>query len=149
MSIGSSTRHWGTGVAAGAVAAVVTGLVVWYGMDEAVIASHIPGTLGLDGAFAGWVLFLGIGAVLGLIYAAVAGTGPLRAYAAAARTGGLLGLGYGLAWWVVAVVAVPLLVGDGVAGIGSYAVTLEGVLGWALLGVLVGFAYQAIPRVTG
>lgn len=145
MSTATDGPAWGIGVLAGVIGAIVSGLFIWFGVNDAIIAVHIPGALGTSGSGVGWVIFLVIGAIIGLIYAALSGIEQIGGYATSARTGGLTGLVYGILWWIIAIVAVPLLLRDGLGGIGTYAVTLNGVLGWALLGVVIGIIYQLAP----
>lgn len=137
--------NWLSGVIAGLIAAVIVGIVIWLGFDAAIIEEDIPDALGQSGAAAGWVVLLAIGILVGLIYAGLNAIPAIDEWASTAQTGAILGLGYGLILWVVAVIVVPLINGDGIDGIGDYAVTFEGVLGYALLGVIIGFVYLLVP----
>jgi len=156
MSAEKTTRDSGlfadqpflTGIIAGIIAAVVTGIVIHFGFNPDIIGVHIPETIGQSGDAVGWVLLIGIGAILGLVYAALAQAEALAAYLDTPRTAGIAGLGYGIVLWVLAIIVVPFIEGDGVDGIGEYAVTVDGFLGYALLGVLIGVGYLLLPLAT-
>lgn len=141
----SDPYTWLTGIFAGLVGAVVTGLVIQFGFNPTILSEGIPSGFGVSGMAAGWAVFLVIGAVLGLIYTAATRIDRIRAYAVLPRTGTYLGLLYGLVLWVLAVIVVPLWVGAGSGKIGGYAVNLQGVLSFALLGILIGLIYGASP----
>lgn len=145
----SSGPDWPSAAVAGLFAALLVGVVVSVGFDAAIIEESIPGPVGLSGFVAGWVILLAIGLVVGVVYGALNAIEAIDALASTPRTGALLGLAYGLVLWAIAVVTVPLLLGDGVGGIGDYAVTGAGVLSYALLGVIVGFMYLLIPVLRG
>lgn len=136
---------WLSGVAAGIVAAVIVGIVVWVGFDAAIIEEDIPDPFGLTGAAAGWGVLLVIGILAGVIYSAMNAVEAIDAWASTARTGAILGLAYGVVLWLLAVVTIPLISGDGLDGIGDYAVSADGILGYALFGVVIGFLYLLIP----
>lgn len=135
-------RAWLSGAVAGLVAAAVTGLVIQVAFDPSIVSSAIPSIVGASGLAAGWVVLLVIGVVAGLAYAAAVTVEPLSAWAALPNTGAALGLAFGIVLWVLAVILVPLLVGGSV---GSYALTLRGLLAYALLGIVVGLAYGVAP----
>lgn len=136
---------WLTGIVAGLVGAVVTGVVIQFGFDPTVLSEGIPAGFGVSGLAVGWVVFLVIGAVLGLVYTALALVDRVGAYAALPKTGTYLGLLYGLVIWVLAVIVVPLWVGAGTGEIGGYAINLQGVLSFALLGIIIGLVYGLSP----
>lgn len=144
-SDGVEPYAWLTGVAGGLAAAVVTGLVIQFGFDPTVLSSGIPGGFGLSGLVSGWAIFLVLGAVFGAVYAGFARAAHLRERAALPGPGVALGLGYGLVLWVLAVVVVPLWLGGGLADVGTYAVTLRGVVAFALLGTIIGLVYGVSP----
>lgn len=137
--------QWLSGAAGGLIGAVISGVVIQFGFDPAILATGIPSAFGLSGLTMGWVIFLLIGIVLGLVYAAVATLGQLRAYAIRPQQGVYLGLAYGVVLWVLALIIVPLGTGAGAGGIGQYAVNLQGVLSFALLGIIIGLAYGVSP----
>ncbi len=141
----SAALEWLTGPVAGILAAVVVGLVIHFGFDPEILSSGIPSAVGMDGAAAGWVMFLVTGAVLGLIYAGLAQLDALAEFAMLPRTGTYLGLAYGLVIWVLAMIVVPVAVGEATGGIGGYALNLQGVLSFALLGIVIGLLYGMSP----
>lgn len=141
----STVYEWLSGPIAGIVAAVVVGLVMHFGFDPEILTSGIPSAIGAEGAAAGWLTFLVIGAILGLVYAALAQLDALAEFAVLPRTGIYLGLVYGLVIWAIAMIAVPLAVENGTGGIGGYALNLQGVLSFALLGIVIGLLYGMSP----
>lgn len=143
--VGSSGPDWVSGAVAGIAAAFVVGIVIYFGFDPDIIEESIPDPIGQSGAVVGWLILLVIGVVVGLVYGALNAIEQFDVWASTSRTGGLLGLAYGLALWVLAVLIVPFLMGDGADAIGEYAVTAEGLLGYVLFGVLVGFFYLLVP----
>lgn len=145
---GFTPYTWLTGIIAGVVSAVVTGIVIQLGFDPTVLSEGIPSGFGASGMAAGWAIFLVTGVILGLVYTAVTRIDQLGSYAVLPRTGAYLGLVYGLVIWVIAVIVVPVLVGAGPSGIGSYAVNLQGVLSFVLLGIIIGLIYGASPYTT-
>lgn len=144
-SDGLEAYAWLTGVAGGLAAAIVTGLVIQVGFDPTVLSSGIPGGFGLSGLAAGWAIFVGLGALFGAAYAGVARIEQLRERAALPGPGAALGLFYGLVLWVLAVIVVPVWLGGGLAEVGTYAVTLQGVVSFALLGTIIGLVYGVSP----
>lgn len=142
---GSGVREWATGGIAGVIASIVAGVVMYFGFDPDVLAEGIPSGIGAEGVVAGWLTFLAIGLLLGLVYTAVVRLDPLADAAVLPRTGIYLGLVYGLVLWVLAMIVVPLWSGDGTGGIGEYALTLQGVLSFALLGIVIGLVYGMSP----
>lgn len=136
---------WLTGIVAGLLGAVLTGLVIQFGFDPTVLSEGIPSGFGTSGLTTGWVIFLAIGAVLGLVYTALAMIERVGEYAVLPRTGTYLGLLYGLVIWVLAVIVVPLWVGSGAGDIGAYAVNVRGLLSFALLGIVIGLVYGVSP----
>ncbi len=142
---GSGARTWATGGIAGVIAAVVAGAVIYFGFDPDILTEGIPSGVGAEGALAGWGTFLVIGLILGLVYTAVVRLQPLADWAVLPNTGIYLGVVYGLVIWVLAMIAVPLWGGDGTGGIGEYALNLQGVLSFALLGIVIGLVYAMSP----
>lgn len=143
---GTGARAWLTGAVGGLAGAAVTGLVIQFAFDPAIISAGVPAAIGTSGLAAGWVVLLLIGVVVGLVYAGLARLDPLAGWAAMPNTGAALGLGVGLVLWAVALVVVPLLVGG---SIGAYAVTTRAVLSYALLGVVLGLVYGVSPYTGG
>lgn len=138
--------RWLTGIIAGLVSAVITGVVIQFGFDPTVLSEGIPSGFGVTGLVAGWVVFLVLGAALGLVYSALAKNERVGKYAVRPRPAAYLGLFYGLVLWIVAVVVVPLWVGGGMEEIGSHAVNLQGVLSFALLGIIIGLVHGVVPH---
>lgn len=139
-------RAWASGAAGGIVAAVLTGLIIQFAFDPAVLTESIPAAVGLSGLPAGWVVLLLFGAVLGLVYAAAAALDPVAEYAGVPGTGVAVGLAFGLVLWVLAVVVTPIWLG--VVGVenGYDATNIRAVLGYALFGVVVGLVYALSPN---
>lgn len=138
---------WLTGIIAGLVSAVVTGVVIQFGFNPTVLSEGIPSGFGVTGLVAGWVIFLVLGAALGVVYSALTQNERMGDYAVRPRPAAYLGLFYGLVLWIVAVIVVPLWVGGGMAEIGSYAVNLRGLLSFALLGIIIGLVYGVVPHI--
>lgn len=135
---------WIAAGVAGVVSAIIVSIAL-FGIDADIIETDIPNALDMSGAGAGFALVLVVGIVAGIVYGALNAVGAIDEWASTAQTGAILGLGYGLVLWAVAVVLVPLIQGDGVDAIGDYAVTFEGILAFALMGVLIGFIYLLVP----
>ncbi len=138
----SDPYRWLSGLIAGLIGAIVTGVVIQIGFDTAVMSSGIPSGFGMSGMAAGWGIFLVIGAVIGLVYAAVTLVERIGRFANLPQPGAYLGLAYGVVLWVLAIIIVPLWIGS---SIGDYAVNLVGILSFALLGIIIGIAYGASP----
>lgn len=134
--------RWLSGLIAGLIGAVVTGVVIQVGFGPTVMSSGIPSGFGMSGMAAGWGIFLLIGAVIGLIYTAVTLVKRIGSVANRPQMGAYLGLAYGVALWFLAIIVVPLWIGSAV---GEYAVSLEGILSFALLGIIIGIVYGASP----
>lgn len=134
--------RWLTGGIAGLVSAVITGVIMHVAFSPTIISQGIPSAFGMSGMATGWVIFLVIGAVTGLIYTALTLINQLGSYAVRPQTGAYLGLAYGVVLWVLAIIIVPLMIGS---SIGQYAVNLEAILSFALLGIIIGIVYSASP----
>ena len=141
----ASDPDWLSAALAGIISVIVVGAIVWIGFNPDIITVSIPSPFGISGALAGWTLLVVIGLVVGLAYATLNTISVISAWASTARTGTITGLIFGILLWVLAILVVPFLVGDGIESIGDYAVSVEGFLGYALLGVLIGFLYLLIP----
>lgn len=135
---------WLSGAVGGLVSAAVTAIVL-LGFDRAILSAGIPAVLDASGLGAGFAVLLAIGLLAGLGYAALAGVTPLRPYAAVPDTGAPLGLAYGLLLWVVALFAVPLALGGPGLDIGTYGLTLQGLVSFALFGTVIGLVYGMSP----
>lgn len=138
-------RAWLSGVLGGVLASIVTGIVVQIGFDATILSDAIPSVVGLSGLVAGWVVFLVVGAVAGLVYAGLASLELIARYAIVPGTGAPLGLVYGLVLWAVAVAAVALGFGAAGADAGSYALNAQAGLSYALFGLIIGLVYGMSP----
>lgn len=134
--------RWLTGLIAGIIGAVITGVVIQFAFDPTIISSGIPSGFGMSGMATGWGIFLIIGAVLGLLYTAITLVDQIGLYAVRPQTGAYLGGAYGVILWVLAIILVPLWIGS---SIGQYAVNLQGILSFVLLGIIIGIVYGASP----
>lgn len=144
-SAGGGLYGWLTGVGAGIVGGLVTGLVIQFAFDPAIISAGIPAVVGASGLLAGWIVLLAVGVVAGLVYAGIGTADRLAEYFVRPNTGAVAGLVFGLALWVAAAILVPLLLGAPGPAIGEYAITLSGVLIYALFGLVIGIVYGVSP----
>lgn len=135
---------WLTGAVAGVISAVLTALVL-LGFDRSILVSGIPAVVDASGLAAGFAVMGGIGLLAGLGYVALAQFTPLARYARVPDTGAPLGLAYGLLLWLVAALAVPLALGTPGLEVGTYGVTLQGVVSFALFGTVIGLVYGMSP----
>jgi len=94
---------WTAGGVAGLAGGVVMGAMLTTQMGP-VIEHAIPALYGLDGLAAGWGVHLVHSVVFGLLFAGLASLAPVRAWAGGVGRSAALGLGYGVAVWVVAAV---------------------------------------------
>lgn len=140
---GDEGPDWSSAAVAGLLSALIVGIGLWV-FDTPVVEEHIPDALGASGAPVGLAILGGIGVVLGLVYALVSTPKSIGRYVERSRTGGLAGLVYGLIIWLVAIVVVPLLVGEGTGAIGEIAVSARAAVAFALLGVLLGVGYLLV-----
>ncbi|MFW6448522.1 MAG: histidine kinase [Halobacteriota archaeon] len=142
---GRTAPAWTGGAVAGLVAAVLVGIGIW-ALDQPVIETHVPEAVGTGGALVGLMVLAAIGVVLGVVYAALGRLEPVGRAIRRPRTGGVVGLAYGLATWMVAIVVVPIAIGEGVDAIGEVAVTARAAVAFALLGTLIGTGYPLWHR---
>lgn len=140
QSASSPTPDWPSAAVAGLVAGLVVGVGLWW-FDTPVVETHVPDALGTSGVAVGLGIFAGLGIVLGVAYAAASLIHPLGRHVANPDVGGVVGLGYGLLLWLLAIVVVPLVVGEGTDAIGEIAVTVRAAVAFALLGSLMGVGY--------
>lgn len=139
----SGLSNWLTGIIAGLLSALLTGLVIQFGFDPAILSEGIPAGFGTSGLAIGWSIFLAIGIIAGLVYTLLAHLNQLKQIAAQPDSGVYLGAAYGIVLWLVAVIIVPAWVGAG--QIGTYAVNLRGVASFVLFGILIGLVYAVSP----
>lgn len=71
------------------------------------------------------------GALFGLLYAGIASIGVVAALATEPRTGGVVGLGYGVLFWVTTII------GD--------SITVSGLLAALTFGIVIGLLYAVSP----
>lgn len=95
---GVRAGDWKAGVVGGLAGGVVFGAMMAMMMPE-IMEMAIPGMYGLSGALAGWALHLFHSAVLGVVFAALAGVALGRPASMAKLVG--LGVVYGAVLWVV------------------------------------------------
>lgn len=143
--VGPLGPDWVSGAISGLLASAIVGVIIYLGFDAAIIEESIPDPFGQSGAAIGWVILLVIGIIVGLVYAALNSIEQFDVWASTARTGASLGVVYGMVLWVIAITLVPFAMGDGADAIGDYAVSVEGILAFALLGAFVGFLYLLVP----
>lgn len=91
------------GVVGGLVGGVVFGLIAQTMLG---VMPAIGALYGMPTVTAGWVAHLFHSAVFGLIYAGIANVDGLYEYANDWKTGGLLGMGYGVVLWFVFIIFV-------------------------------------------
>jgi len=135
-------RAWQYGVVAGIVAGIVMGALMVMQMRP-VLEVAIPSMYFLSGGTAGFAIHVAHGAVLGVVFAAIAATrGGLTTASSAA-----LGVGYGVVLWVVlAVLVMPIWLST----VGSPAnpplpnVNVMSLVGHVVYGAVLGVVYAAL-----
>ena len=99
---------WRAGALAGIGGGFVMGIMLTLRMTP-VIENAIPALWGLSGGAAGWVVHMANSAVLGVVFAALAGTAALGGYTDSTGASTVLGVAYGVVLWVVlAAVVMPV-----------------------------------------
>ncbi|WP_049985557.1 DUF6789 family protein [Halobellus rufus] len=138
----SEQNAWQHGVAAGVVAGIVMGALMVMQMRP-VIEVAIPSMYFLSGGTAGFAVHVAHGAVLGVVFAAIAST---RGASTTARSAAL-GVGYGVVLWVVlAVLVMPVWL----SAVGSPAnpslpnVSVMSLVGHVVYGAVLGVVYAAL-----
>ena len=132
---------WQTGAAAGILGAVAFGAMLSVMMTP-VIENAIPAMYGLSGGLAGWVVHVSHGAVLGVVFAALAD--PLTDSPGQTVLAGAL---YGVVVWAARAV---LLMPVWLQAVGFPAapevpnVSQQSLLGHAVYGLVVGGAFAAL-----
>lgn len=105
---------------------------------------------GVETALVGWILHLFHSAVFGLLFAAICALPRMGRLASGPLRTGLLGLGWGVVLWLVAAgVMMPAwltLLGDPTP---IPALTLDGLIGHALWGIVLGVAYWGLGDIPG
>ncbi|WP_101295039.1 DUF6789 family protein [Halegenticoccus soli] len=90
--------NWKAGVLAGLVGGAVMGAML-SAMMTPVIEAAIPALYGLSGGLAGWTIHMANSAILGVVFAGIAGALPRYAETSLKSAG--LGAAYGVVLWVV------------------------------------------------
>ncbi|WP_224448236.1 histidine kinase [Haloprofundus salilacus] len=106
----SITEHgsWKGGVAAGLVGGAVMGMMLSLMMTP-VIEMAIPALWGLSGGLEGWVIHMANSAILGVVFAAIAGVANLGESTGRSAAAGVA---YGVVLWVVlAAFVMPIWLG--------------------------------------
>jgi hypothetical protein len=148
--VSTATGDWKAGVAGGLAGSVVFGLLMTYVIPAPLLGVVIPSMYGLAppaAPFAGWVIHMAHGAVLGVGFAALVGLKP----SIGEGTGKSLGAGaaYGLAVWVaLAAIVMPIWL----SAVGSPAnpplpnVSAMSAVGHLAYGVALGGAYAGLAN---
>jgi|AntRauTorcE11898_2_1112593.scaffolds.fasta_scaffold00013_17 tetrahydromethanopterin S-methyltransferase subunit B len=148
--VSTEAGNWKAGVVGGLAGSVVFGLVMTYLIPDPLLAIVIPSMYGLAppaAPFAGWVIHMSHGAVLGVGFAALVALRP----SIGENTGASLGAGaaYGLAVWVaLAVIVMPIWL----SAVGSPAnpplpnISAMSALGHLAYGVVLGGTYAALTN---
>lgn len=112
---------WATGAGAGAVAAAVaSGILIGSGAtDPAALTLKSLGVLLMPGA------------VFGLLYTGIASLPPLTTIATQPRTGVVMGVGYGILFWMTTIL--------------GGTITTSGLLASLAFGVVIGLLYALSP----
>lgn len=138
----NTTNEWVGGVASGALAAIAMGALMVMQMRP-VIEVAIPSMYFLSGGAAGFTIHVAHGAVLGVVFAAIAST---RSDLTTAKSLGL-GIAYGVAVWaVLAVVVMPVWL----SAVGSPAnpplpnVNVTSLVGHLVYGAVLGLTYPTL-----
>lgn len=116
---------WLTGAGAGAVGAVA-GSFVLFALGTVELSDITPEMLGI---------LVMPGALFGLLYAGIASIGVVASLATEPRTGGVVGLGYGVLFWVTTII------GD--------SITASGLLAALTFGIVIGLLYAVSPYHAG
>lgn len=112
---------WLTGAGAGSVGAVVASLVL-FALGAFQLSDLTPEAIGI---------VLMPGAVFGLVYAGIASFDTVGALAKTPRTGVVVGLGYGLLFWMTTII--------------GNSITASGLLAAFTFGVVIGLLYAVSP----
>ncbi len=134
---------WQAGVAGGLVGSLAFGAMMAM-MSPMMLTEMIPGMYGLEGGLAGWIVHMSHGAVIGVVFAALASAGPLREYTGTTGGAAVAGLVYGIAVWAsLAVIVMPIWLGmpEMVPNL-----DMGSLVGHSLYGVILGIVYGALAR---
>ncbi len=122
------------GVGGGLAGGVVFGVL----MQAMGMLPMVAMLVGSESAAVGWLVHLAISAFIGGTYALI-----FARWADRLGAGAVLGIGYGLAWWILG----PLLIMPAAMGMGVFmvnAMALQSLLGHLLFGLVLGLGYALI-----
>ncbi len=122
------------GVAGGLAGGVVFGVL----MQTMGMLPMVAMLVGSESVAVGWLVHLAISAFIGCTYAVI-----FAKWADRLGTGAVLGIGYGVVWWILG----PLLIMPAVMGMGVFmvnAMTLQSLLGHLLFGLVLGLGYALV-----
>ncbi|KAB1192853.1 histidine kinase [Haloferax sp. MBLA0076] len=141
----TATESWQAGVAAGALAAVVMGAMMVVQMRP-VLEVAIPSMYALMGGAAGFTIHVAHGAILGVVFAGLAGYVGLDSTAKSFGAGVVYGV---VLWAILAVLVMPVWL----SVVGSPAnpplpnVNVTSLVGHVVYGGVIGIAYPTLERV--
>lgn len=121
-------------LAAGIIGGLSAGIVFGAMMQTMNMMPMVAMLVGSESIALGWVVHLAISAFIGLTYSVLVrpGTGALPS--------ALLGLGYGIVWWVLgALIIMPFRLGMGVFVLNTMA--WQSLMGHMIYGVILGLVY--------
>ena len=139
---GVQLGDWQAGVLGGIVGAAVMAILV-SAMNPPTLAKAIPALYGLSGGIAGWVVHLSHGAVLGVVFAAIAETADADSLGTTVG----LGLGWGVVTWIgLAALVMPIWLGTvGFGGAPPFPNFAVPSLVWHVVyGVVLGAVYAVV-----
>lgn len=144
----TTVRPWQAGVAGGLVGALGFGAMMSV-MMPGVLEMAIPAMYGIEGPAGaiGWVIHMSQGAVIGVVFAAIASAGPAAQYTRSLGRSAVAGLVYGIVVWVtLAVVVMPIWLGAvGFPGAPPLPnIGVESLLGHSVYGLLLGITFGAL-----
>lgn len=96
----------------GGIAGFIGGAMFGAMMSATSMMENVAAMVGMESIAIGWLVHFGISIFVAVLYVGLVSSSRLRQYATRPSTGAGLGVGYGLALWVVGVVfAMPLWLG--------------------------------------
>ncbi|WP_458189527.1 histidine kinase [Haladaptatus sp. NG-WS-4] len=142
----TSEGAWQAGVLSGLIAGAVMGVMLTMQMRP-VIEHAIPALWGLDGGAAGWTIHMVNSAIFGVLFATVMSVSALRDSSDSVGRSTALGVGYGVAIWIVAaVIVMPIwlqTVGFPQAP-GVPNVSMQSLVGHVIFGLVLGALYPVL-----
>ncbi|MFB6186850.1 MAG: hypothetical protein ABEI06_04320 [Halobacteriaceae archaeon] len=155
MSFETQSRNTETllldGGIAGIISGVITGLILYLGINENIISKAVPAMIGLRGqqAVIGWILYLITSVIVGLVYAWIDMRVNLTEYTRTISSGIISGAIYGVAVWLIfAVVVIPLWLSTVVEFADSPSfpfISGLALIGYVIFGLIIGGVYGASP----